>query len=150
MILDTLNHRSLYESLSPRLARGMEWLTNFSPTISDGRYEILGQDVFALVQSYSTVPPAERKYESHRDYIDIQYVAAGEEVTYYAPIEQLQVMAAYRPDKDVLFYAEPSQATPLQLGAGSYAIFYPQDGHKPGCINTAPSFIRKVVVKVRV
>jgi YhcH/YjgK/YiaL family protein len=31
---------------------------------------------------------------------------------------------------------------------GSYAIFFPQDVHRPGCIKNKATPIRKVVVKV--
>lgn len=106
--------------------------------------------MFALVQSYDTAAPFERKYESHRDYIDIQYVAAGTEVIYYAPTDRLQAVTDYHAANDYQLYADPSAATPLHLAAGSFAIFYPQDGHKPGCINGAACRIKKIVIKARV
>jgi biofilm protein TabA len=149
MILDTFDRHSLYQSLSPKLARGLRWIAGYSAEMPDGRYEIAGQDAFALVQSYETVGAAERKYESHRNHIDIQYVAAGTEVIYYAPVERLLPTTEYQAEKDFMLYADPATTTPLHLAAGSFAIFYPQDGHKPGCVNGAPSRIRKVVIKVR-
>lgn len=150
MVIDTLTHAGLYHSLGPRFAAGLEWLRTFQPAIPDGRYEIRGDDVFALVQSYDTVPAAEKKYESHHVYADIQYVAAGTEVIHYAPVDGLQSVTAYDAPKDFLLYADPAAATPLHLPPGSFAIFHPQDGHKPGCVNGAPCRMKKVVIKVRV
>ena len=66
MVIDTLSHAGLYHSLGPGFAAGLEWLRTFQPATSDGRYDIKGDDVFALVQSYDTVPPAEKKYESNK------------------------------------------------------------------------------------
>lgn len=150
MILDTLNHSALYEALGPGVARGFAWFTGFSPEMPDGRYDIDGSDVFALVQSYDTTTPAEKKYESHRDYIDIQYVAEGSEVIYHAPVSRLQPVTGYHADKDYQLYADPAVTTGLQLAAGSFAVFHPQDGHKPGCVNGSVSRVKKVVIKVRV
>jgi biofilm protein TabA len=149
MILDTLNHSGTYQNLSPYLSRGLDWLANFSTEFPDGRYDILTGEVFALVQSYDTVVAADRKYESHRKYIDIQYVAVGTETMYYAPLVELQPSTDYNPEKDCTLYHDPLIATALHLTAGRFAIFYPQDGHKPGCLSERPSRIRKVVVKVR-
>lgn len=149
MILDTLSHSASYQQLGPRVAAGLEWLGAFSPATADGRYDIDGDDVFALVQSYGTVPATEKKYESHRVYADIQYIAEGSEVIYYAPTAGLVPTMAYDETKDCLLYSDPAAATPLFMAPGCLAIFYAQDGHKPGCIHNTASRIKKVVVKAR-
>ena len=149
MILDTLDQAGPYRRLGPRFASGLDWLTTFSPTLADGRYDVAGDDVFALVQSYTTVPPAQKKYESHRVYADIQYVAEGSELVYYAPVAALSPTTAYDEAKDCLLYLDPPAATPLLLAPGSFAIFYPQDAHKPGCAHEGAGRIKKVVIKAR-
>ena len=150
MILDTLQTCSPYRELSPRIACGLDWLKHFSPDSPDGRVDIDGDDVFALIQSYDSMPASEKQYESHRTYADIQYVASGNEVIYYAPTPSLHAVTIYDPKKDFSLYADPAVSTPLHLGPGSFAIFLPPDGHKPGCISGAACRIKKVVIKVRV
>lgn len=150
MIIDTLNNHAVYRVLGPKIAVSFTWLNSFSINTPDGRYEIAGKDIFALVQSYSTVSAIEKKFESHRDYIDIQYVAAGSEIIYYAPIGILQAASDYRSDEDYQLFKDPTNSTPLQLTEGSFSLFYPQDGHKPGCTNGATGWVKKVVMKVRV
>jgi biofilm protein TabA len=149
LILDTLSHSASYRQLGARFAAGLKWLGKFSPATADGRYDIDGDDVFALVQSYDPVPPAEKQYESHRIYADLQYIAEGSEVIYYAPTAGLGVTKAYDEVKDYLLYSDPAAATPLLLERGTFAIFCAQDGHKPGCLHRAASRMKKVVVKVR-
>ncbi len=150
MILDLLPQASRYTGLGPRIALGLDWLARFDPSTADGRYDLAGDDVFALVQSYATVPATEKKFESHRMYLDIQYIAAGTETIFYAPTSTLVPATEYDATKDFLLYAEPSAATPLRLSPGSFALFYPADGHKPGCLSGAPGPIKKVVIKARV
>ena len=149
MIFDALANAQAYRHLGPRIARGLDWLADFSPQQPDGRYDIDGDNLFALVQSYDTVPPADKKFESHRDYLDIQYVATGHEIIHYAPLRDLQPVTAYDNQKDFLLYGDPEKATPLNFSPGQFAIFYPQDGHKPGCMNGGRVAIKKVVIKVR-
>lgn len=149
MILDTLSHHSSYRSLGPGLAHGFAWLANFPAALPDGRYDLAGEDVFALVQSYTTVAPREKPFEAHRNYLDLQYLVSGSEIVCHAPVDALQPSADYITDKDYQLYRDPVEATTLRLPAGSFAIFYPQDAHKPGCTLDAPAFVRKIVVKVR-
>jgi len=150
MILDTLAHSGRYRELGPRLARGLVWLASFSPALPDGRHDIDGDNVYALVQTYDTVPPTEKRFESHEEYIDIQYVHEGHEVIFHAPIGELTAETTYDRIRDFTLYADPAASTALALAPGRFAVFYPHDGHKPGCSNGQPAHIRKVVVKVRV
>lgn len=150
MIIDTLSSAGAYRSLSPALAAGLDWLARFTPDLPDGRYAIDGDNVYALVQSYTTVPAAEKSYESHRVYADIQYVAAGTEIIHYAPTAGLDPATSYDAEKDFLLYRDPPTATPLHLAPGTFTVFYPHDAHKPGCLSGESAKIKKVVVKVRI
>lgn len=150
MILDTLSHSATAHTLGPRFATAFDWLARFQPDTPDGRYPIDGDHVFALVQSYDTVPAGEKKYETHRAYADVQYVAAGTEVIHYAPAGGLSPVTAYDAQGDFQLFADPAAATPLHLSPGSFAVFFPHDAHKPGCRNGGPCRVKKVVVKVHV
>ena len=149
MIIDRLSHADNYRAFGSRFISGFQWLKQAAPDTPDGRYDVEGNDVYALVQSYDTVPSSEKKYESHRVFADIQFVVRGTEVIYYAPTDQLRALTPYDEQKDFLLYSDPAASTPLNLGPGSFAIFHPQDGHKPGCVARTACSIKKVVIKVR-
>lgn len=150
MILDTLSSASAHRGLGDRFNAAFDWLATFKVDTPDGRYAIDGDNVFALVQSYDTVPAVEKKYEAHRGYADVQYIAAGTEVILYAPTGGLFPVTDYDAEKDFQLFADPAAATPLHMAPGSFAVFLPHDGHKPGCSNGGPARMKKVVVKVRV
>lgn len=150
MILDTLPHADRYLSAHPLFAAGFDYLRRFTSDIADGRYELDGDRLFALVQSYATVPAAEKRFEAHRRYIDIQFLHRGEEVIGYAPVSRLKPVDEFNPQKDIGFFEEPAASTPCALGEGDFAIFFPQDGHKPGCLLRAPLAVRKIVLKIAV
>lgn len=153
MILDTLSQSASYAhlgdpALDARVRLAFAYLRAFSPDVADGRYDLDGDAVFALVQSYSTVEAAQKQFESHSQYLDIQYVAEGIERIQYAPVDSLVVVTPYVREKDCLHYRDSDQATDLIMSPGSFAIFFPNDGHKPGCSVEAPVRIKKVVIKV--
>jgi YhcH/YjgK/YiaL family protein len=150
MVYDTLTNLVSYRSLGPRIAQGLDFIANFSRDTQDGRYDIDGENVYALVQSYDTVAPAEKKFEAHRAYLDIQFVADGHEVIHHAPLANLAPATDYDAQKDFQLYSDPKASTPVNMSPGNFVIFFPCDGHKPGCVNGGPSQMKKVVVKVKV
>jgi YhcH/YjgK/YiaL family protein len=150
MIYDILDNFKIYAETNKRLAVGFEWLTNLNVNTPDGRISILRDDVFAIVQSYLTFPPIEKKFETHIEHIDIQYIFEGQEIMYYAPSHSLILTEAYNLERDVAFYADPTECNHIACKAGQFAIFYPTDAHKPSCMLNKPSYVRKVVIKVKV
>ena len=149
MITDLLAHAALYETVHPRLRPAFAWLRNFSPDCADGRYDLSGDDLYALVQSYDTSAAAERKFEAHRAYADIQYVAAGTEVIECAPLASLSPLGSHNAEKDFTLFANPPASTPVRLEPGQFVVLFPHDAHKPGCTAERPLRIKKVVIKVR-
>jgi YhcH/YjgK/YiaL family protein len=151
MILDTLDQSSQYHALSARFAPAFAFLRTVREGTPLGRHEIAGDEVYALVQQYATKPVAERKFEAHRKYIDIQYVMRGRELIYWAPLPLLTtVTMPFDVKADAALFAGIPEAVPLQLRAGQFAILYPADGHAPACAWDEPAEVFKVVVKVMV
>jgi len=150
MIFDLLANQALYRSVHPGFAASFDWLSKFDPSLADGKYPIDGDRVFALVQSYTTGLPSQKKFETHVEHIDIQYVAQGVETMPVVARGGLVATLPYEAARDVELYADPSEWTTLLCGPGSFAIYFPHDAHKPGCISGAPMLIKKVVIKVKV
>ncbi len=150
MILDLLRHSHLYEGIHPSFPKAFAWLQAFDPTTADGRYEIDGERVVAIVQRYESATQGSKKWETHRFHGDIQVVYEGEEFIGYARRDELTVKTPYSPEKDAEFYEPPSgPASTLLLKAGSFAIFLPHDAHQPGVMTSRSSSMLKVVVKFR-
>ena len=150
MILDQLSNAASYEGLHPSFSRSFAWLATYDRTTLDGRYEIGGQDLVAIVQRYVTAPAVEKKWETHRLHGDIQYIVSGAEEIGYAPRESLVVKTPYNPEKDAEFYEVPAgSSSRMKLTEGAFAIFLPPDGHQPGVMIDQPALIHKVVIKFR-
>ena len=151
MIADNIQNAQLYSCCNKRFAKAFEVLGDEKLTEkADGKYEVDGKNLYYLVQRYQSKPLAEGRFEAHQKYIDIQYIAAGEEMLGYAPTEGLEVQTPYNPEKDIIFYNKPEKFTPVHLKAGLFAILWPDDAHMPGRALDEPSNVLKVVVKVKI
>jgi YhcH/YjgK/YiaL family protein len=149
MILDSLSSHALYHPLGPRIAAGLEWLAAYQGDAEPGRYLVQGDEVVAIVQTYETAPATDKRWETHVRHLDIQSIVSGRERILHAPLALLEEKTPYDEVKDVTFYHDPAASTSLLLGPGDFGIFYPADGHKPGCMAGGKERVEKVVIKVR-
>ena len=150
MIADVLKNSLIYAAISSRIKAGLDYIskTDFSAT-EPGRYELDGSNMFALVQEYDSIPKEQGKWECHKNYIDIQYIAEGVEQIGCNNIGQMKVTTEYNPDKDVAFLS--GEGDFVTFSKGSYGIFFPEDAHMPKiAVNNTPVKVKKVVVKIRI
>lgn len=147
MIIDKIQKSLMYENLHPRFAKAFDFIrkTDFSKLV-DGKYEIDGDNVFALVQEYNTKDREVAKLEGHRKYIDIQYIHSGVELIGVAPLNE-QTVISENPENDFAFYE--GDGSFMKLESEMFAVFFPHDLHMPGIKLTELTIVKKVVVKVR-
>lgn len=86
MIYDKIDNIALYKGLSPDLYAGLQFLQQASPDIAVGTYPI-NPRVKAIVSEYETKVENEYGFETHKKYIDIQYLLKGEERVACMPVE---------------------------------------------------------------
>lgn len=137
--------------LAKPLIQGLDYLAkNDFTKIKAGRYEIEGDSIFALVQEYQTAPKGEKKAETHAKYIDIQYIDQGTEIIGFALANNSnKVEENLLEAKDAVFYKTVIGEMELIVGRGEYAIFFPNEIHRPGSNFRSGSQVKKVVVKIK-
>ena len=149
MVLDHVKNAEIYKSLGKNFETALNWmLRDDVKGLEPGRYDVDGDEVFAMVQTYTTLPTEQAKAEAHIKYADIQYVLSGCERFGYEHIDTTVSSGEAKPDSDVFFY-EPTKEF-FDLHPGTFAIVWPHDVHMPKCMVDGPSEILKVVMKVRV
>ena len=149
MIKDTLNNSKIYYSLSENIKKGLMWLeANDLIEIDDGKYLIDGNNVYASVQTYETKEDA--KYESHRKYIDIQYMITGEEKIGVTDLSNCKSCIEYDSERDLEFYDIDCEDEYIALDKGQFLILFPHDAHKPSISKNKKNTVKKVVVKVAI
>ncbi len=125
--------------------------TDFSK-LEDGRQVIDGDKMFANLFHLTSKPLNETHPELHRKYVDVQFWICGEELCGVAPFTGSETcIDDSKKDDDLYFYEGFKNESFLHATKGCYAVFFPNDAHRPGvCVDNKPLDFRKVVVKVSV
>ncbi|HUL52234.1 MAG TPA: YhcH/YjgK/YiaL family protein [Opitutaceae bacterium] len=110
----------------------------------------LGGGAHAIEMAYETKRRPEAFFETHRKFIDVQVMVAGEELMEVAPAARLTVVQAYEASRDLTKYADTDAASVLRARAADVAVFWPEDAHMPALAVKRPQLVRKTVVKVPV
>jgi len=150
MIVDDIKNIQKYSHLNIPIDKIVEFIAyNNKVNLEDTRYDILGDNLFALVQSYTTKTHDEGKWESHMEYMDLQYVVAGTEVMYWTLTEGLTVSEDHTPEKDILFYEKTSHKASVILEKGMFALLLTHDAHMPCCVANKQEKVKKIVFKIK-
>lgn len=152
MITDILNNLERYKELLPYYSEIETFLASHSlPDLETGKYQIHKDQAFILVNEYETEYSKEKFAESHRTYIDIQILVKGNEIIEYTHIDELIMKDKYSEENDVIFYEQSKiPVSQIVLKAGDFAIFFPEDAHKPGCNISDSQKVKKAVIKISV
>ena len=129
--------------LLPCLEKYIEVLKGIPLDTPLGKTE-LDHGAFYSVSDTKLSKKEERRFEYHRKFIDIQYIVDGVEEMEYADINALPE-GSFNEGSDIGF--TNGEGTALILKSGDFAVFFPEDAHKP-CIGEG--VVRKVVVKIPV
>ena len=150
MIYDNIKNIGLYKGISAALDVALDYIAAAKMPLEDGT-TLLEHGVKAIVSSYVTKEVNPKGYEAHLKYADVQFLLAGEEVMRCCPLEYLTPATDYDEAKDCRFYVEqPGSGCDLRLGAGYFAVVFPDDAHIPLLSACTPAEVKKIVMKVPV
>jgi YhcH/YjgK/YiaL family protein len=114
------------------------------------RHEIDDNNLFGLVTDYLSKNEEDARYEAHKLYIDIQYVASGRELIGVAQLtNKKDELVPYDAVKDIEFMTVTG-GNNLKATPDRFFIFFPSDAHRPGLKDGENSQVHKVVVKVKI
>ena len=132
------------------IRKAIEYAANTDfDALEDGRQEIDGDNMFANLFHLTSKPVEQTHPELHKKYIDVQYWICGEELCGVATANGIGACIEEHDDQDLYFYDGVEAESFLHATKGCYAVFFPNDAHRPGvAFDGKPIEYRKVVVKV--
>lgn len=148
VIFDSLSNVKSYLGISDVLDAALTALaaTDFSSLPPD-EYLFGDGGTYFIVQELRLKNRDETRWECHDQYIDIQYMLSGDPETIdYAPRQQFAHWVK-NGEKDIYFSDEEKKGSALSLNEGYFAVFFPQDAHRP-CQGEEDAACRKIVFKV--
>ncbi len=130
--------------------RAIEYLKNTDlESMECGVYEIEGKKMIIQLFEDTTLQLNEKKPESHIDHIDLQYLVFGNErigVTHNTG--NYEVSENLLKERDLLFYKSVENETMIEMKPGNFAVFFPEDVHRPCCMAQQSEKVRKAVIKI--
>jgi len=115
--------------------------------LAPGKYPIDGDNVYASVTYDSTKDYDKSRWESHKKYIDLQYVISGEEKIGVAPVSVLTVTEPYSEEKDLAHYSGTGKI--YDAKPGTFFFFFPGTAHRPNITTGGNKPDRKIVIKIK-
>jgi YhcH/YjgK/YiaL family protein len=139
-------YRTLLELAAFRQA--IAWLRRIPAEQPQGIFELAGRDMFVNVHGYDTLPREECRFESHRRYVDLQYCIRGGELIDSCFLGTITRPGKYDPETDFIFHEPPPQYSSLRLAPGDFAVFFPEDVHRPKVHDGRNRSVDKLVIKI--
>jgi YhcH/YjgK/YiaL family protein len=116
-------------------------------TMAPGKYPIDGDNAYAMISNSPPKKLENVKWESHRKYIDLQYVISGKVKLGKAPVSKATVTEPYSESREAANYTVEGKyltATPKE-----FFLFFPQDAHRPDIKIDGADSLKKLVIKIR-
>ena len=152
MIIDKIENAHLYYCLGEDIKIALQALEKYTELdVKEPKTTIVSNessDIYLTVSEYETQDASTKLWETHRKYIDVQYIKKGAESMGYTSLDRLKVAVPYNPDTDCEFHTGNGQF--IEFNENNFMIFFPTDAHLP-CIkrDNRTSSVTKYVVKVR-
>jgi len=151
MIHDSLHSATtqLLQERFPVLREAFDWIRSSAGTQAHGITELHGNRMYVNVHGYDTLPASQCNWESHRHTVDLQYCISGGEVIEWLPGIELEPAGEYNSSKDTQKWRGGIiTCSQLRMFPGSYAIFLPNELHRPKVNDNANPNVHKLVVKI--
>ena len=116
-------------------------------TLVPGKYTIDGDNVYATISLGPPKKIEDVKWESHRKYIDLQYVIMGKIKIGLAPVATATVTEPYGESRDAANYT--TEGKYLTATPKGFFLFFPQDAHRPDIKIDGYDTLKKLVIKIR-
>lgn len=151
MIIGNLLSNNLEIEILPSVIREVLDLLkriNFKD-LENGKYEILKNKIYLIINEYYTKKPEEKKAEQHKIQIDVQYIISGKEcIGIGYDNNDNEILDNYDLNKDRISFKTVKNENHIVLQEGMYAIFFPTDIHRPELNIGGKQKVKKVVVKI--
>ncbi len=148
MVIDKIDNILDYTKLSKYIVSVKNFIdTNNLSELKVGRYDIDGDNLFALVNSYETKSVSECLIESHKQYIDLQFIFKGEENIAYLCNNPIINSKPYDVKDDYSLF-ECDDLSFFKLKKGMFVMFFPNEIHMPGVKLNNPKIVKKIVFKI--
>lgn len=150
MFADRIENLKLYIPYNEKIKVVCDYLAKTDiHTLEVGKYDI-GEGVRVVVNAFTPKTREAARWETHKKYIDLQYLIEGDESMGYLPVEEVEA-AEYDAEKDVSHPTPKAGASvsEIALTTGCFAFLEPRDAHRPS-VKLHADASKKLIFKIPV
>ena len=148
---EAYNDKLKKNNLQERVNQAISYISRLNhKELKVGKYDV-SDDFYYIVKELETQPREQCIFESHRKYIDIQWVVDGQMAIETADVSTLKIEKEYDSEKDVALWLKQENLMQTILSSRSYAVLYPNNAHISAiAVNNQPHKIKLIVGKVKI
>ena len=145
MIIDHLDNADQYFELNPHFEKACAFLRRADlAQLEPGKYDIAGDNAWALVSDGVPEARADGQLEAHRHCVDVHYTVSGVECVGWRATDTCTIpISEYDAEEDAILFADESLLW-VDVPAGHFALLLPGDAHAP----VREGNVRKVILKL--
>ncbi|WP_413113621.1 YhcH/YjgK/YiaL family protein [Thaumasiovibrio sp. DFM-14] len=148
MLFGNVNQLSLIPYVSEDIRGWIKNAIEISNNHTNGKFPIGNKGVFVVLAEGKTELLENRQAEIHKKYVDIQILLNGNETIGYSNHLDAKLKSLNDIDNDVMFFSTVENEQYVNLSKGDFALFYPDQLHRPLCATCESMLVRKAIVKV--
>lgn len=149
MIIDSIKNAKKYYTVHPSFEKAFEALSKIDENTPDEKITVDGDTVFINLSTYTNKNVNDCLFESHKKYIDIQFVIDGSEIIDVCDTDTLKATDNRLDTDDIAFYESTDVFSRAHLTKDLFVVLFPGEAHRP-CV--APDGkgvkVRKAVAKI--
>jgi len=145
MIVDSIEYAGRYAGLLPALEAAVRCAREHPGA---AKAEFSGG--YLMYQQGETKPADPDAFESHRKYLDVQWLLKGREIILWNRLESMKELLPYDSAKDKLSLS--GEGSVLEMKPGMMCILWPEDAHS-ACRRLAgepAEHYEKIVIKLEI
>lgn len=148
MIYDKLANIENYLGCNENLDVAIQYILSHDlKELPMGKTYLKDELVYINVMEAVTAPAEQRKYEIHKNYMDIQIDLAGTEIIQIGDGSVAEPDDEYNPETD-FGTVTCANLTSCVMGEGNFIVCMPEEPHKPGISPDKDNNLIKCVFKV--
>ena len=149
MVTDNIKNRAIYAGMHKYFAEVFEVLASITEDTPAGKTVIDEGNAWVTVSKIGdSADKTGADFEAHGAFIDVHYLACGEEIFGYAYLGDLEPTCEFDEARDVIF--AKGHVNEIKLSSGEFIVTYPDDAHLPNMKKLSSGVTTRAIAKIRV
>ncbi|MGL6312973.1 YhcH/YjgK/YiaL family protein [Vibrio sp. WXL103] len=124
------------------------WMIAHDDAAEDGQYALSMSGAYVVLARAKTSPKDQRSAKFHKHYLDIELLLEGREAIGFSNHLEDELVEMESLEHDIKICKAIKDEQFVTLAPGDFALFYPNQPHRPLCTAEEAGMVRKAIIKI--